>query len=67
MKLSEDVREGADSVRQGMIYRPVRERRKETIERLAEAQLENTGHDELSLLSLSTSDYSKFEDLARSL
>lgn len=51
----------------GMIYRPVRERRKETIERLAEAQLENTGHDELSLLSLSTSDYSKFEDLATEL
>ena len=50
-----------------MIYRPVRERRKETIERLAEAQLENTGHDELSLLSLSTSDYSKFEDLATEL
>lgn len=48
----------------GMIYRPVRERKKETIERLADTQLRNTGHDELSLLSLSTSDYSRFEELA---
>lgn len=48
----------------GMIYRPVRERRPETIRRLAEQQLANTGHDELSLLSLSTSDYSEFEELA---
>lgn len=51
----------------GMIYRPVRERKKETIERIAEEQLANTGHDELSLLSLSTSDYSRFEDLATEL
>lgn len=48
----------------GMIYRPVRERRPETIKTLAKQQLANTGHDELSLLSLSTSDYSEFEDLA---
>lgn len=48
----------------GMIYRPVRERRKETILKLALDQLANTGHDELSLLSLSTSDYSRFEDMA---
>lgn len=50
-----------------MIYRPVRERKKETIERIAEEQLANTGLDELSLLSLSTSDYSRFEDLATEL
>ena len=48
----------------GMIYRPVRERTKETIVELAMDQLANTGHDELSLLSLSTSDYSRFEDMA---
>ncbi|MDD4376686.1 MAG: TIGR03960 family B12-binding radical SAM protein [Eubacteriales bacterium] len=51
----------------GMIYRPVRERKKETIIDLANKQLENTGHDELSLLSLSTSDYSCFEPLALEL
>lgn len=48
----------------GMIYRPIRERKTETIKRLAQQQLANTGHDELSLLSLSTSDYSEFEPLA---
>ena len=51
----------------GMIYRPVRERKKETIESLAKEQLANTGHEELSLLSLSTSDYSQFEPLATDL
>lgn len=48
----------------GMIYRPVRERRKETIKEIVQAQLASTGHDELSLLSLSTSDYSQFEEMA---
>ena len=51
----------------GMIYRPVRERKPETIKKLAMEQLANTGHEELSLLSLSTSDYSKFEELATEL
>lgn len=51
----------------GMIYRPVRERSREKIESTAEAQLAATGHDELSLLSLSTSDYSEFEALATEL
>ena len=48
----------------GMIYRPVRERSKDTIMDLALKQLANTGHEELSLLSLSTSDHSQFEELA---
>ncbi|MBQ9708170.1 MAG: TIGR03960 family B12-binding radical SAM protein [Firmicutes bacterium] len=51
----------------GMIYRPVRERGKNTIKSLAMEQLKNTGHEELSLLSLSTSDYSEFEELATEL
>lgn len=51
----------------GMIYRPVRERKKDTIKDIAEKQLKNTGHEELSLLSLSTSDYSRFEELATEL
>lgn len=51
----------------GMIYRPVRERNKDTVLRLAKEQLANTGHDELSLLSLSTSDYSQFETMAMEL
>ena len=51
----------------GMIYRPVRERSSNRILPLAKTQRANTGHDELSLLSLSTSDYSCFEELATEL
>ncbi len=51
----------------GMIYRPVRERKPETVEKLAAEELSRTGYDELSLLSLSTSDYSSFESLATDL
>lgn len=51
----------------GMIYRPVRERTPETIREIACQQLAKTGHEELSLLSLSTSDHSRFEELALDL
>lgn len=51
----------------GMIYRPLRERSKEKIIDLAIKQLDSSGHDELSLLSLSTSDYSCFEPLVMEL
>ena len=47
----------------GMIYRPVRERKAETIIALSEKQLDYSGHEELSLLSLSTSDHSDFENM----
>jgi radical SAM family uncharacterized protein len=51
----------------GMIYRPVRERSKEKIKELALKQLEATGHEELSILSLSTSDHSEIEPLVEEL
>ena len=51
----------------GMVYRPVRERTRDCITGLAKAQLASTGHDELSLLSLSTSDYSEIEPLVTEL
>ena len=51
----------------GMIYRPVRERTEDAIMEAALGQIKNTGHDELSLLSLSSSDYSGFESLAMDL
>lgn len=51
----------------GMLYRPVRERPREQIESLARAQIAATGHDEMSLLSLSTSDYSEIEPLVENL
>jgi len=42
----------------GYIYRPLRERSPDTILRLVEKSLRATGYDEVSLLSLSTGDYS---------
>ena len=47
----------------GMIYRPVRERNVEFLMDLAKKMLENTGHEEISLSSLSSSDYSKLNEL----
>jgi radical SAM family uncharacterized protein len=51
----------------GMIYRPVRERTQSLIRRSVEAQLANTGYDAVSLLSLSTGDYSGIEVLVMRL
>ncbi len=51
----------------GMLCRPVRERSPEQILDYAREQLANTGYDEVSLLSLSTSDYSKIEPLVKDL
>lgn len=47
----------------GYIYRPVRERSKETLLRQAEELIACTGYDEVSLLSLSTGDYSQLHAL----
>jgi radical SAM family uncharacterized protein/radical SAM-linked protein len=47
----------------GMIYRPLRERSAQQILQWVEAGLESTGYDDLSLLSLSTGDYSCIEPL----
>jgi radical SAM family uncharacterized protein/radical SAM-linked protein len=47
----------------GIIYRPVREREPEELIKQTEATLRNTGYEELSLLSLSTSDYSQLGNL----
>ena len=47
----------------GMIYRPVRERDVNMLKEYAKKMLENTGHDEITLSSLSSSDYSKLEEL----
>lgn len=47
----------------GMIYRPVRERSVESLLKIAKKLIKSTGHEEISLSSLSTSDYSELEDL----
>ncbi|KPU27861.1 Fe-S oxidoreductase [Caloranaerobacter sp. TR13] len=51
----------------GMIYRPVRERSVDKLLDHAQKLVEITGHEEISLSSLSTSDYSKLEELVKSL
>lgn len=47
----------------GQLYRPVRERDVEMLKKYAIAMLKNTGHEEISLSSLSSSDYSQLEEL----
>lgn len=47
----------------GMLYRPTRERDVETLKQYAYNMLKNTGHEEISLSSLSTSDYSELKEL----
>jgi len=51
----------------GMVWRPVRERTPAVIEEMAEAMLRSTGHDEISLLSLSSGDYTLIEPLLKAL
>lgn len=51
----------------GMVYRPVRERRLDTLLEQAEAQIRSTGYDEVSLVSLSTLDFSRVKPLVSEL
>ena len=51
----------------GMAYRPVRERRPETLESLARALFDSTGYNEMSLTSLSSADYSCLSPLVDGL
>lgn len=47
----------------GQLYRPVRERDVEVLKKYAVQMLQNTGYDEISLSSLSSSDYSELNEL----
>ncbi|MGN0168155.1 MAG: TIGR03960 family B12-binding radical SAM protein [Acetatifactor sp.] len=47
----------------GQLYRPVRERDVDTLKKWAMEMLKNTGHEEISLSSLSSSDYSRLPEL----
>lgn len=47
----------------GMIYRPLRERSLSFLKETARKMLDNSGYDEISLSSLSSSDYSKLKEL----
>lgn len=51
----------------GMIYRPTRERSVEQLKKYAYSMLKSTGHEEISLSSLSSSDYSQLKELVEFL
>ncbi len=50
-----------------MVYRPVRERAPDEVLKLAENILKNTGYNEISLMSLSSADYSHIREVSRNL
>lgn len=47
----------------GMIYRPVREKKEENLQDIADRLIRNTGYNEISLMSLSSADYSRLPEL----
>lgn len=51
----------------GMVCRPVREKSPETLDCIAKTEIANSGYSEISLSSLSISDYSKISELTDSL
>ena len=51
----------------GMIYRPFRQRSPELLVETAKKLIKATGYDEISLTSLSTSDFERLDELANSL
>ena len=51
----------------GMIYRPVREKSRKTLLNQARQLVKSTGYDEISLVSLSTCDYSDVQNLLADL
>lgn len=51
----------------GFIYRPIREKAPDTINEQCKTLCKNTGYDEISLCSLSSSDYTKIEELLTKL
>ena len=51
----------------GIIYRPVREKTPDVLDKQAKCLFESTGYDEISLTSLSISDYTQLEELTDKL
>ena len=51
----------------GMIYRPVREKTPDVLDKQAQCLYKSTGYDEISLTSLSISDYTQLEELTDKL
>ncbi len=67
MEIMRGCTRGCRFCQAGMLCRPVRERRPETLAREAKELIRNTGYDEISLSSLSSSDYSCISRLVEDL
>ena len=67
LEISRGCSRGCRFCQAGMIYRPVRERSLDDLIKITEASLKKTGYSDISLLSLSTGDYSNLPQLMAAL
>lgn len=67
IEIQRGCHQGCRFCQAGMIYRPVRERTQEEVVKAVDELVRNCGYDEISLLSLSTSDYTGISDLVNTL